>query len=305
MATTRFSDLGNLALAGSDEIFNKAAGRPRKLEWKEITRVKQVEAQVGHYDSMGDIGPAQLHSEEDAIPFDKIEYNNRTSITSYVYAKGVKVTLEASIFDLYNQIQRVFGDPLIDVMNNKKEDIVAAAYNGVFAATGADGVYLASASHPLKNSVNLNDNLASGALGVDSLTDAKNKFNFIYTQAGEPFVTEPTHLLIHPTKLYQALQILNSNLIAMELSNTKNTIQDVMPIKVLTNRRITYSSGVCPWFLLDKTLTDAGCVLQTKKGLTLETWFEKEDLSLKGLAYEVYGCGFVAPGYGFIASPGS
>jgi hypothetical protein len=57
--------------------------------------------------------------------------------------------------------------------------------------------------------------------------------------------------------------------------------------------------------MLDKVITDAGCVLQVKKGLTLKTWFENEDLSLKGIAYEIFGVGMVAPGFGWVASLGN
>ena len=307
MATTRLADLSNLILAGSDEVFNKASKAPRRQYWKEICREEQQEKRTGNYDTVGNLGAATEHNEESAIVFDKIEYNNRTSIISKVYEKGVKATLESTEFDLYDVVKRQFGEPLVNVMNNKKERIVAAVWNGVFTDTGADGVALASDSHPLKNNLLLvNDNLITGALSTEKIKEAKNRFNFIYDQAGEYFDTMPTHLLIHPNKMFQALELLNSVLMAWELTNTKNSLQDVMPIKIIQNKYLTYAvaADVSPWFLLDKNLTDAGCVLQTKKGLTLKTWFENEDLSLKGIAYEIYGAGMVAPGYGFIASAG-
>lgn len=307
MATTRVSDLSNLILAGSDEVFNKAAKKPINQQWKNIVREKVATKRAMNYDTVGALNPAQVHGEDSAVTFNKIEYNNRTTITSYVYENGVKASLEASEFDLYDVVKAQFGDPLVATMNDKKEEVVAAVYNTVASATGADGVYLASDSHPLKNNALLfNDNLITGALDTATLMAGKNRFNHIYTQSGKFFNTEATHLLIHPNKMFLALQLLNSQLMALELSNTKNTVNDVAPIKIIQNKYLTYntSTDVSPWFLLDKTL-DAGCVLQTNKGLTLKSWFDYEDLTLKGVAYEIYGCGMVAPGYGFCYSSGA
>jgi len=303
---TRVADISALIYAGIDEVFNAAAKMPRRKYYVNIVRVKPNQKKYGWYDTVGDLSAAEVHVEGSAINFDKIEYNNRTTITTQVISKGVQGTMESMEFDLENVVKKQFGTPLVKVMNNKKEKIVADVYNGVFTTASADGVYQASASHPLKNSSSLNSNLASGELGTTTFSDAKNMFNHIMDQAGEPFDTEPTHLLIHPDKIYLALQLINSNLMAFELSNNKNVMQDVFPVKVLQDRYLTYTAAtkVSPWFLLDKSL-DAGCVLQTKGGLTLKTFWDLNTLSYKGLAYEMYGAGMIAPGYGFVASPGS
>lgn len=306
MATTRLTDAGNLVYAGIEEIFRAAAAAPLEVEYKQIVREKSLTDLYGYYETMGDLGKGRKHVEEQDIYFHKIEWSNRTTITSEVYENGIRGTFESMHFDLYDTIEKYFGAPLVNTMVAMKEEAVADVYNDVFTDTGADGVYLASATHPLKNSSTLyNDNLASGELTFDNLVDAKNKFNHIYDQAGRFYRTAPTHLLIHPDFLYQALMILNSNLVAMELSNTKNVIQDVMPIKVITNRYLEGATDdVKPWFLLDKTQM-AGCVLQTSKGLELKSFWDWDTLTFKGIVFEVYGIGMTAPGYGFVASPGS
>ena len=309
MAITRMSDTPNMLLAGSDAQFNKAAKKPRRQYWKEICSVRNQSKLVGNYDTIGNLSAAEKHVEGTTIVFDKIAESNRTYITSGVYDKAVAATLEAQEFDQYNVVAAQFGEPLVAALNTKKERVVADVYNGVFTATGADGVYLASDSHPLKNNTALlNDNLVTGALSNESLRAAKNMFNFTYNQAGDYFDTQPTHLLIHPNKMFQALELLNSTLTAWQLSNTKNVLQDVAPIKIISNPYLTYNvtTDVSPWFMLDMSLDGAGCILQVKKGLTLKTWFEEAELdSLKGVAYEMYGAGMVAPGYGFVASTGA
>ena len=302
---TRITDISALIYAGIDEVFNAAAKMPRRKDYVNIVRVKPNVKKYGWYDTVGDLSAAEEHIEGAAINFDKIEYNNRTTIETKVYDKGVQGTMESMEFDLENVVKRQFGTPLVKVMNDKKEKIVADKYNDSFTDTGADGVAIVSASHPLKNSALLNDNLLTGEIGTTTFSDGKNKFNHIKDQAGEPFDTEPTHMLIHPDKIYLALQLINSNLMAFELSNNKNVLQDVFPVKVLQNRRLTYTAATkkSPWFLLDKSL-DAGCVLQTKGGLVLKTFWDLNTLSYKGLAYEMFGAGFVAPGYGIVGSQG-
>lgn len=305
MAVTRTSDISALLLAGSDEVFNRAAGAPREQQYKAIVREKKATKKVMNYDTMGALSGAQKHVEGNAIMLNKIEYNNRTSITSYVIENGVQATWEAQELDLYNEVRKYFGEPLVDTMNTLKEETVALAYTGVFTDTGADGVAIASDSHPLKNSALLNDNLlAAAAFGPDSFIAAKNMLNHIYTQAGKPFNTSPTHLVIHPDKAYLALQVLGSALMALELSNTKNTVNDYNPVKIIYNRYLPVVAGVSPWFLLDKSLAEAGCLLQTNAGLSLHTWMDWGDLTFKGVCFEMYGCGFVAPGYGFVACAG-
>ena len=309
MAITRASDISNMLLAGSDAQFNKAAKKPRRQYWKSIVTVKKQPKKVGNYDTIGNLSAAEEHVEGATVVFDKIEEANRTYITNKVYDKGVGATIESQQFDQYDVVTAQFGEPLVAALNIKKERVVAAAYNGIFTDTGADGVAVASDSHPLKNnSALLNDNLATGALSNESLRTAKNMFNFIYNQAGDPFDTQPTHLLIHPNKMFQALELLNSTLTAWQLSNTKNVLQDIAPLKIITNPYLTYnvSTDVSPWFMLDMSLEGAGCILQENKALSLKTWFENNELdSLKGVAYEIYGVGFVAPGYGIVASTGA
>lgn len=306
MAMTLMTNIGNLIYPGIQLIFNKAMKRPRVLQYKPLVMERTVRDYYGYYETMGNLGPAQVFVEGNSINYDRIRHNNRTTITAQVIAKGVQGTMQAMHFDLYDEIKKNFGAPILDTLINKKERIVADQYNDSFSTTAADGKYVVDDDHPLLESALVNNNLASGELLPDNIMDAKNQFNFIYDQAGEFFPTRPTHLAVHPNKMYRVLAILNSNLMALELSNTKNTLQDYQPIKVITNQYFDYNTTteVSPWFLLDKTL-EAGCVLQKSKGIELNTRWDWDNLTYKGVAYEIYNAGFIAPGYGIVGSPGS
>jgi phage major head subunit gpT-like protein len=296
-------------LAGSTAIFEKNVKIPAKEYWREIATVVPEDKQVGNYDTLGNLGPAKKHDEESAGSYDKIRYNNRTNITSYVWEKKVKVTLEANIFDQYGVVEKQFGAPLIKTLRDLKERNVAGVYNDMFTSTGADGVYYASASHPLLDSPKLNNNLMTGALSTDNIKKMQNMFHSIYNQAGELHGTRATHLLVNEDKQFQVFELLNSALMPWELSNTTNSLEMNGKIKVVLNPYLTIASTgadpVAPWFMLDMSLDKAGVIMQTKQGLKLRNWLEDDDLTLRGTAYEVYGVGQVASGYGVIASTGA
>jgi len=304
---TRISDITRLTQAGVDMVFNRAAKMPRRKYYAQIVTEVQQKRRIGSYNTVGNIGPATEKPEADTLTYDRIQHYLETNITSRTVGKAVEASLESLEYDLENVVNQTFGTPLMRVMQNFKEKEIADLYNDAFATTGADGVYLIDDDHPLQNSTSVNSNLASGALTPDNLITAKNMFNSIYDQAGQFFDTEPTHLLIHPNKQYTALQILESSLLAFELSNTKNVTNDVMPIRIITNKYLDYNSStnVSPWFLLDKMLPDAGAILQTKRSLWLKTWWENNNAVYRAMALEMYGSGIVSPGYGIVGSPGS
>lgn len=307
MAIGRISDTINLTEAGIDEVFNREVTRPRKLEYKNICREVSGDKQIYKHQSIGNLGPAVVKPEGDDIVYSKVEQAYETTITASTVSNGAAATLEQLEYDLEGVVQNIFGKPLVDTMIVKKEKIVADVYNDGFATTGADGVAVFSNSHPLvNNALKLNDNLLTGEMSTTTIQTAKNMFNFIYDQAGEFMDTAPTHLLIHPNKLFLALQLLTSQLMALELSNTKNVLQDVSPIKVITDRWLDYNltTDVSPWFMLDKTL-EAGVTLYQTIPLAMNKEFDWDKLIYKGQIYEAYGSGYVSCGYGAVGSTGA
>ena len=307
MATGRMTDVERMTEAGVDMIFNKAVKMPRKKLYPMISTEKKQPKLIGKYDSLGDLTAAAVKVEGDDIPFDAIEQAYETTITSKTVAKGVHASREKLEYDLYGTVNSRFGVPLLKRMQQFKEIEIADRYNDGFTTTGADGEYIFDTDHPLVNSDSENSNLATGELSPDNLIDAKNMFIDIKDQAGLSFDTYPTTLLINDKKQYIAMQILESQLVAFELSNTKNVVNALEPLRVVANRHIDYTAatGVSPWFLIDDTLEDAGCILQTKKGIWLETEWIKANQIYRGMCFEMYGSGMVAPGYKIIASTGA
>lgn len=309
MATTYRSDISEFLYLGLKEVFIKALQTPRYTYWDKCTHQKTSDKYQEFYETVGNVKPADTTSESASIKYGKIMQGYKTTVTNIKVTNGLQVSLEAMEDDLYNVINTAKTSELVRTMDTARERNVAATWNGVFTNTGADGVFNASASHPLVNSASLNDNLASGAITPDNLVSARNKFNHIYNQSGELFDTTPTHLLTHSDKMYQVMAILESDLRALELSNTKNTLGEIMPgLKPLFNKYLTMNTttGVAPWHLIDMTLDGAGVIFQKRKGVTTDYYLDKKDtLDFYFNVHERYQSAVISPGYGFVSSLGS
>lgn len=306
MATGFSADILELTDNLVDVIFNREIVRPIKTYYPEICNEVTLSTPTGTYQQLGGLTPAAVKPEGDNIPFDSLVDSYQTTITVETIAKGVQATYEKLADDQYSIVNKTFGAPLVKTMTVFKEKAIADLYNDGFATTVADGEYAFDTDHPLENSALVNDNLAAGALSVENLKDAYNKFNFIYDAAGNFFGSTPTHLLVHPNKMFTVIELLESNLLAHELSNTKNSLMD-MRIKPIMNPYLDYntSTDVSPWFLLDRTLEDAGAILQKQKGMELMRWVVEENMTYRAAAIERYGQGIVAPSYGVVGSTGA
>ena len=308
MAGTRVADISpDLVEAVVDELFNAAMQSERRMYYANCVREVTVNKRTGTYLTLGALRPAAERFEADNYDFQRVRQGNKTQLTATTRGIAVEASMETLEDDLYGYVDNSFGEPMVDRMHQLRERLVADAYNGVFSNTGADGVAICADSHPLlETALFVNDNLASGEINATNLKNAKLMFNWIYDQAGEYYETAPTDLIVHPQKTYYLIELLESNLLAHELSNNTNSIQSYLPSRIVPNKYLSYitSTGVSPWHLIDKNIK-AGCVLQWRKKLSLKTWWENNNDVFRGTARERYAVGFVAPGYGIISSPGT
>ena len=306
MADTVSADIPKFIVAGVDVITNRALSNPIAMEYPNICTEKRIDKETGIYNQLGNIGPAEDLVEGNEVTFDKIEEAYQTTIQSATKAKGVAHSWVAVKNDLYNVVPQILGKVMVDTLIEAREQSVADRYNHGFATTGADGVYHFSASHPLVNSTELNDNLAtSGAMSVEIFKEMYNQFLFIKGQSGRKFPTKATHLLFHPAKMFTVMELLESNLLAFELSNTTNSLKGIN-VKPVTSRYLDYNvtTGLSPYFMLDKTQTDAGVIFQRQTEVEIDLWRQYETMEFRALVAERYQTGVIAPGYGIVASLG-
>ena len=306
MAGGRSSDITNLKKAGINFVFNEAAKVPQVQQWPQIVTKVNEEKEVGTYLTVGDIGNAQTHVEGDAYTYEGISEDWKTEITIATVGKGVFATRKQMKDDQTLTVNGIFGTRLIRACINTKEQTVADAYNDGFATTMADAVYVFSSTHPLSNCPSkYNDNLITGAITTDNIKTGLNQFSLIYDQAGNKFPTKATHLLVNTMEQFTVIELLQSQLLAWELSNTVNSITKAQPLGVILNDYIDHTGKgdtYSPWFLLDKTVDRAGCIYQYRGGMSLETEVDFDTKDYKATAEEEYAVAMVSPGYGIIAS---
>lgn len=311
MAGGRSSDITNLkkARASINFVFNEAAKVPQEQQWPQIVTKVSSELEVGTYLTVGDIGNASAHIEGDAYTFEGISEDWKTELTLVTYGKGVYATRKQMKDDQTLSVNGMFGTKLIRSMIETKEQLVADAYNDGFSTAMADAVYVFSNTHPLSNAPGkYNDNLITGAITTSAIKDGLNQFSKIKNQAGNRFPTKATHILVNTMEQFTLIELLESQLLAWELSNTVNSITKAQKIGVILNDYIDHTGDgdtYSPWFLLDKTLTDAGCVYQYRGGMNVETQTDFKTKNYETTCEEEYVVGFVSPGYGVVGSQNS
>jgi len=308
MAGGRSADITNLkkARASINWVFNEAAKVPQEQEWPAIVTKVSEEKEVGTYLTVGDIGNATLHTEGDAYTYEGLSEDWKTELTIQTYGKGVIATRKQMKDDQTMSVKGMYGTKLIRSMIETKEQIVADVYNDGFSTAMADGVYVFSNTHPLSNAPGkYNDNLITGALTTDNIKAAVNQFSLIKNQAGNRYPTRATHLLVNAMEQFTVYELLQSQLMAYELINTVNSIGKVNPFGVILNHYIDHTTDgdtYSPWFMLDKTIPDAGCVYQYRGGMNVETETDFDTKDYKSTCEEEYVVGAVSPGFGMIGS---
>jgi phage major head subunit gpT-like protein len=290
------SDIARMMYVGQLEIFKDTLKKNKKEEWPQYATVMNSTKKEETYDTLGNLQAAQEKAEESPVNYGGIKQAYQTTVTNKTYANGFKVTMEASEDDQYKVIDTVKGSELARTMVTKKEKEEATIWDGIFTNTGSDGVASASASHPLINSSLTNDNLASGAITPDNVIAASNKFHNIMNHAGDLFDTDATAILAHKDQQATVQAVLASNLKAMELSNTKNTVP---ALKAIFSRYINKTY----WHLLDENIVSV--ILQKRKGLTTDYDYDKRDtFNFYFNAHERYRAAIIHPGFGHVSSLG-
>jgi len=307
MAGGRSADISYLkkARASINFVFNEAAKVPQEQQWPQIVTKVNQPLEVGTYLTVGDVGNAALHVEGDAYTFEGISDDWKTELTIQTYGKGVFATRKQMKDDQTMSVNGMFGTKLIQSMIQVKEQVCADAYNDGFATSMADGVYVFSSTHPLSNAVGkYNDNLITGALSTEGIKEGVNQFNLIKNQAGNRYPTKATHLLVNTMEQFTVYELLQSQLLARELSNTVNSLK-LSPMGVIFNDYIDHTGDgdtYSPWFLLDKTIKDAGVVYQYRGGMMVETELNFLNKNTESTCEEEFVVGFVSPGYGCVGS---
>jgi len=246
MAYTITADISRMLLAGQKEIFTRNM-EAYPIEYPNFTTRKDSNKQTETYDSMGNLKAATQKVEGDKINYGKVTQAYQTSITNYTWANGYEVSLEATKYDLYGVINSVKAKELARTMRELEETNAVYYIDNAASVNLADGVPLASNSHPLVDSASYNDTYATAATiaDPDNHTAMINMFYDFKNHAGGPMKCTPKKALTHFVNQLTVEEIYGSVNKASEMSNTKN----VLPKIQFTYS--TYMSSRTAWMMWD------------------------------------------------------
>lgn len=292
------ADVSRFLAEGLDYIFMENLKKGADAIFKKCSTNMSILSAVGTYDGYGNLPTAQVLEEGDEIVYNAFEQAYQTTVTNDTYAVAFKMSNRELKDQLYKEVlARAKNNELGKSIISKQNEDIAAIWDAVFTSTGADGVYYASASHPLVSSTSLNDNLAdSSVITPDAIIAAKNKFNGVRDYAGKLMDTMPDAILCHANQEATVLAILQSTLKAQENSNTKNTVPSLRPI---FNKYLSEA----PWHILDTSIPSV--IWQDRSGM--ESYFNQDEIATLNWYYNASINGKAAqinPGFGHVSSLG-
>lgn len=302
MPTMR-GNIPELLWVGLNEITKDNLKALPKAAYTAMTHPKKSDKQYELYQSMGNLQPAAEKTEGGSMQYGTVSEAYQTKLTNKTYNNGVSFTLESIDDNQYKGVLELYKNSECSrTLQTLREQKFADLFNNAGTYTGADGVAYAANNHPLVNSASVNDNLFTGGITPDNLKTAKNMFNHILNQAGDVMDTSPTLLVAHPDYQFTVMEVLESDLKALELSNTKNVVNGHMPVTPAFNR---YIDGA-KWALMDMNMTGAGFVFQRRQDIhATQKQDEIDTLNYYYGLYERYAFGVISPGYGFVWSAGT
>lgn len=291
------TDLNKEMYVGHMEVWKKNLEAPKKESWRDYATIMNSKKMEETYETLGNLPAAKVTAPGQSIEYGEVQDGYETTVKNEKVTNGFSIDLETYEDDQYGVVDAFKVNDLYGTMITAREKAVAAIWNGVLTTTGSDGVMQASASHPLKGSTSLNNNLASGTLTPDNIIAADNKFNSIKKHNGDVFDTSATAILAHKDKGALIKSILESTLKAAESSNTKNTVPS---LKVILSKYLS----AAPWHLIDENI--ASVIMQIRSGLKTHSEFDAKDTLVWYFnAYERYKAALIHPGFGFVTSAGT
>lgn len=279
------------------ELFLDNLKVPRVEEYLSFTTAKPSKKDQEIYDSIGNLSAAEEKTEGGSLHYEQVAQMYQTTVINKTYDRGFYETWEAIEDDVEKVINKINTGAMIRAMITKREKNVAAVVDAVFTSASADGKYYADDDHPLDTdkTASVNDNLmTAGDITPDNVITGCNMFNAIYDYAGNLFDTSATAILAHKNKGAQIKSVLESNLKAQELSNTKNTVP---ALNVILGKYINANY----WHLLDENIPSF--IFQRRSALQpFEDQDTRDTLNYYWAMVERYRAAQINPGYGHVSN---
>jgi len=279
------------------ELFLENLKTPQEEEYLAFTTPKKSTKDEEIYDSIGNLTAAEEKAEGGPIHYQQVSQMYQTTVINKSYDSGFYETWEAVEDDPEKVISKINTGGMIRAMVETREENVATVVDGVFTTASAAGKYYADDDHPLDTdkTAAVNDNLmTAGPITPGNIDTGCNMFNDIKDFAGNHFKTRARAILAHANNQTLIKSIYESNLKALELSNTKNALPTLQQIYG------TYISKTY-WHLLDTSIPSFIFQRRSK----LQPFDDQDKISTLNYYWamvERYKAAQIHPGFGHISN---
>jgi len=268
----------NTLLEGLREVFTdslKEEVEPMQATSKDIFNFYASRKNSEDFQKVSGVGRFTAVAEEDPTPIVKRDEIMKTNFSHSTFRKGVGISYEALEDQLYNEMKDNVEQLAISARETMEFNRFAVIRN-IAITNGADGVPLASNSHPLSGG-QTQDNLITGAITETVLESAFQLFREMKDYTLKQFISAPKILLTAPANHAEVMRLTKSKLQANTANNDLNYLSEVFPgVRVMFSPYIGVAAGGSDTGV---TLIGKRHKMNTVVREKLRTWMNKWDES--------------------------
>lgn len=288
-SNTHISDnFGKLLAPGLRKIFFETyAEVPEQFSkiYKVNTSKKASETDYG----LGAFGDwEERTSEVDTVSYGTLDPGLERIYTHKAFTKGFMIGRELYDDEQYRQINK-FPAAMARAGRAFVEKQAHSFLNNAFTTNIYDGVPLFSAAHPLVNSTDKGNNLATGALTTANLKTAMKQMRETVDEAGNIISSSAKKLIVPPALEYTAREILNSTLLPDTELNNANSIKGALDLVVDDYLGAAAGGSDTAWFIVDPTYCELNFFWRVKPEFKWDEDFDTFVAKYRGYMRFSYG----------------
>jgi len=230
------------------EHFNSTTGQAL-VEYKSLYKTMTTKDDYERVMRIAGIGPMRKVIEGQGIMIDEPLFGGTKDFTVVRYGNGFRITDRMKRFNKFN-LMKMLTDSLKKTMLEGKDIEVMKLWNNPTSTTygaGFDTLALAHDTHTTLDPAGTTyDNYLNLALSNSALESAILYFDAIYDDRGNIIIRKPDQLVINKSLRFTAGQLLRSDNVAFQQSNTKNIFGD-WKLKTTVMHRM---SSATMWYVI-------------------------------------------------------
>lgn len=231
--------------------------RKAEVFWPSLFYSIKTNDQYEREQYLAGLGAMSSTPEGQNYHIDEPKYGGTKDFTQAKFTNGFRITEEMKKFNKINLMTKLTKS-LRQTMEEGKDIILSRLWNNMAATTycaGFDTYALAHDAHTcLDDAATTFDNYLDADLTMAGLESAIKYFHKMYDAQGNIYVETPEKLVVGVDLQFKAYQLLQSQNLPFEQSNTKNII-DKWGLKVFVYPRFTSTTA---WAVLGKIDEDYG-----------------------------------------------